>query len=136
MKKEYLSYITVGWGSSWGYGDTPAEAVSIMLINLKDWIPHYRLSEWPIMPYIYDVTDYCGFVSDDKGVYGRTAIGEYTDNPLAPHSWAVCVTPKYISKKNKSWSSLRACESALKATFYSSYELADEALRPLRKEAA
>ena len=132
MKKEYLSYITMGSGSSWGYGETPAEALASMLISVKDWTMYYKLSEWPIMSYIFDVSKHEGFSADVRGVFGKISDDEYTNEPMTPECWAVCITPKYQSKNKRTWSEIKAYKSALRAEFFSDYQKADETLKQLR----
>lgn len=131
MNKDYLCFTSIGGGSSWGYGETPAEAVSNMLIELKGWSTYYKLSEVMMRTHIYDVSDYNGFTSDHRGLYGLLDDDNHTDDPLSPISIAVVTTPKYRSKNNRSWTDAKAAESALRARFFETWQEAEKAMKEI-----
>jgi hypothetical protein len=120
MQKDYLSYVSIGGGSSWGYGETPAEAVANMLGSLKDWTMYYDLSETNVYSAIYDVADYAGFSADHRGLYGSLGDGTYTDAPLEPIQFSRTLTPKHTRKRN--WTEAKATLAALRTVFADTFE--------------
>ena len=120
MTTEYLSFVSIGGGSSWGYGDTPCEAVESMLIALKDWGSYYNLSEVNVYSMIYDVTEYDGWVADHRGLYGKLADDSYTDDPLEPIQFSRTRTPKYTPKRR--WSEAKAAQAAVRTVFADTFE--------------
>ena len=77
--KDFLAFCSIGTGSSWGYGETPAEAVFNCIVSLKDWAGYFKLSEEEIIVPVYNVSAYTGFVADYKGVYGSSGEEEETN---------------------------------------------------------
>lgn len=131
MNKDYLCFTEIGSGSCYGYGGTPTEAVSYMLMALPDWSDYFNLSQVIVPSTIYDVAEYDGFVANHKGVFGQLPDDpelemRYTENPLEPHQFALSKTPKLQSKARR-WSELNALRSAVKTRFYSTYDELEEA---------
>tara|TARA_R100000995_G_scaffold18469_1_gene7563 strand:+ start:3958 stop:4347 length:390 start_codon:yes stop_codon:yes gene_type:complete len=122
MKTQYLSFVSIGGGSSWGYGDTPCEAVEQMLMALTDWTTYYDLSEVNIYSAIYDVTEYDGaWIADHRGLYGKVDDDSYTDDPLKPVQFSRTRTPKHAAKKRR-WSEAKASQAAVRTVFADTYE--------------
>jgi len=120
MQKNYLSYVSIGGGSSWGYGETPAEAVANMLGSLKDWTMYYDLSETNVYSAIYDIAEYAGFSADHRGLYGKLADDSYTDDPLEPIQFSRTLTPKHTRERN--WTEAKAALAALRTVFADTFE--------------
>jgi len=139
MRKDYLCFVSMGMGSCWGYGETPAEAVSYMLIEINDWADYYKVSDIYVPSTIYDLTEYGGFVADHRGLYGQLpgdGEGEmqYSEKPLEPSQYALSKTPK-TRTKNGRWSELKSLRSALTTHFYPTYNEVMEAKDQAQKEA-
>lgn len=137
MKKDYMCYLSIGGGACYGYGETPTEAVSNMLIELPEWSVYYKLSEKVITSNIYDVSQYDGFMSDHRGVFGQLPDQgkenlEFTEEPLSPCMYAKVTTPKTRKQKSEwgmsrsTWSELSALRSAIRTQFFSTYEELEE----------
>jgi hypothetical protein len=137
MKKDYMCYLTIGGGCCYGYGETPTEAVSNMLIELPAWSTYYKLSEVVMTSSIYDVSQYDGFCSDHRGVFGQLPDKgegdlEFTEKPMSPTMYAKVKTPKARKQKSEwghsrfTWSELSALRSAVKTQFFSTYEELEE----------
>lgn len=131
MKKDYLSFVSIGTGSCWGYGETPAEAVSNMLIELNDWSSYYKIADINLTSSIYDVSEYDGFIADHRGLFGQlpdSGEGEmcYTETPLEPCLYSLSRTPKTRGKSRR-WSELKSLQSALTTHFYPVYDELQEA---------
>lgn len=125
--KDFMAFRSIGTGSSWGYGATPAEAVFNLIVSMKDWASYYKLSESENIVPVYNVSQYDGFVADYKGVFGSNGDGTYSDNPLEPVKWARFTIPKYTQKRL--YSELKAAQAALLAVFGDSYESLSEPRR-------
>ena len=123
MQKDYLSYVSIGGGCSYGYGETPAEAVFNMLCSLKDWTMYYDLSEVNVYSSIYDVREYAGFSSDHRGVFGSNDDGTYSDEPLEPIQFSRTLTPKHTRDRN--WGTGKAANAALRTVFGDKFEVVD-----------
>ena len=122
MKTQYLSFVSIGGGSSWGYGDTPCEAVEQMLMALTDWTTYYDLSEVNIYSAIYDVTEYDGaWIADHRGLYGKVDDDSYTDAPLKPVQFSRTRTPQHAAMKRR-WSEAKASQAAVRTVFADTYE--------------
>ena len=118
--KDFLAFCSIGTGSSWGYGETPAEAVFNCIVSLKDWASYVNLSEEEIIVPVYNVSQYEGFCADYQGVFGRFGDSDYTETPLEPVKWARFIVPKHTRKRL--YSELKAAQAALLTVFGDSYE--------------
>ena len=122
--KDFLAFCSIGTGSSWGYGETPAEAVFNCIVSLKDWADYFNLSEEEIILPIYNVSQYTGFSADYQGVFGSNADGTYTESALEPIKWARFTIPKHTRKRL--YSEMKAAQAALLTVFGDSYESLSE----------
>ena len=108
---DYLAYFPIGSGSSWGWGDTPHEAVSNCIISLKDWSDYYVVNGKEMKCQVFYLPDAEGFTSDHRGLFAMDADEMYGDEPEEPRFIASFKTPKHRRYSNES-----AKDSALLAT--------------------
>ena len=121
--KDFLAFCPMSGGSSWGYGETPAEAVYNCIASLKDWARYFKLSEKTIIVEIFNIEQYTGFSADHQGVYGSNSDGTYSKAPLTPVKFARFIVPKHTPKRL--YSEMKAAEAALKAVWADTYEALD-----------
>jgi hypothetical protein len=125
--KDFLAFCPISGGSSWGYGETPNEAVYNCIVSLKDWARYFELSEKTIIVEIFNVAEYTGFHADHLGVHGSfmdsTNATIYTKAPLEPVKFARFIIPKHTPKRL--YSEMKAAEAALKAVWAETYEALD-----------
>ncbi len=128
--KDFLAFCPMSGGSSWGYGETPAEAVFNCIVSLKDWTTYFNLSEKEIIVEIFNVAEYTGFSADHLGVHGSFTEStngvestSYTKAPLTPVKFARFTMPKHTPKRL--YSEMKAAEAALKAVWADTYESLD-----------
>ena len=69
--KDFLAWINVGVGSSWGRNEDKEEAIASAIRSLRDWETLYIVADKEVTVRVLEVTGYDDVVWDDSSVDGQ-----------------------------------------------------------------
>lgn len=69
-KQDWLAWIEIGAGSTWGRSDTKSHAIIYAVHGLKDWDKLYDVWDKEVTVHVIEVTGYGDVIWDYEGVHG------------------------------------------------------------------
>jgi hypothetical protein len=83
---EYIAFVLIGAGSTWGRSKDKEEAITEALNQLRGWDQYYDVYDKDVRVNIMDATGYDEVSWDDNGMYGTREGGdgkyENIDRPI------------------------------------------------------
>ena len=73
---EYIAFILIGAGSTWGRSKDKEEAITEALNQLRGWDQYYDVYDKDVRVNIMDATGYDEVSWDDDGMYGKREGGD------------------------------------------------------------
>jgi hypothetical protein len=68
---DYLAFINIGAGSSWGRAPDKEEAITLAIKSLRDWERYYEVHDVDVRINVVSVDDYAQVWWDNEGIFGQ-----------------------------------------------------------------